>query len=165
MNFSQGGEHWRLLVGGFKNEFVSWSKSFSTGFSLISLRSYPFSKIFTFTWWKSEAFMLLWRTTFFIKISRRPNFVILSVISIMTHEYHFLKILFLILEVLDTTLDSIYLVSIELNRVDILSSPPFAWFQLNVQTLNTPFSFVITFINEYIRLKFVSRFQIDVNRI
>jgi len=33
-----------------------------------------------------------------------------------------------------------------------------------VQTLNTLFGFVIPFMDEMIRLKFVSGFQIDVNR-
>lgn len=67
------------------------------------------------------------------------------------------KILFLILEALDPTLDNIYLASIELNLVAILSSLAFfclisSWnfYQglLNVQILNTPFGFVIPFMDE-----------------
>jgi len=103
INFAQGGEHWRLLVGGSKNEFVSWPKSLSTGCSLISLRSNPFSKIFTFTYENQKVSFFFEEPHFWVKF--HGHLALSSWVS-----YHLwcmriiCKILFLILEVLDPTL-------------------------------------------------------------
>ncbi len=66
-------------------EFYHWVQG------LISLRNCLFSKIFAFTWWKSEGFIFLWTTTFLVKISWTPNFVIVSIVSFTMHEYHLLN--------------------------------------------------------------------------